>query len=261
MRGEVRFDGVARRFGRTTALAGVDVAFRPGVRVGIVGESGSGKSTLARLLVGLDTPSQGRVTYDGQDLSAVLRSPAGRRDYWRDVQFVQQDTTSAFDPRCDFRDALTSPARHLLGASDAEADDLVRRTVVDVGLAEELLDRRPDQLSGGQRQRMAIARALVVRPSLLVCDEAVSALDVSVQGRVLNLLKTTTAATGAGLVFISHGLPATAFATEHLIVMYRGRIVEQGSTHDLLRDPRDPYTTSLVASYRDLAGDETTTHH
>ncbi|MEO9323524.1 ATP-binding cassette domain-containing protein [Nocardioides sp. C4-1] len=250
---QIVVDGVGKRYGRHTALESVTTTFDPGQRVGIVGESGSGKSTLARLVMGLERPTSGAIVVDGLELGQRLATPSGRRDYWRRVQLVQQDTASSFNPRFTFARALSVPAQRLLGLDLRAAETEAARVVDAVGLPDRLLEARPAQLSGGQRQRMALARALVVRPSVLVCDEAVSALDVSAQGRVLNLVKTYAVETGATLVFISHGLPATAFVSEEMVVMYRGRLVERGDTDTLMAAPTDDYTAGLVASYRELA--------
>lgn len=250
---QIVVDGVGKRYGRHTALETVTTTFEPGQKVGIVGESGSGKSTLARLVMGLERPTSGEVVVDGRELGSQLSTATGRRDYWRRVQMVQQDTSSSFNPRFTFTRALSVPAQRLLGLDRAAAEAEAARVVDQVGLPERLLASRPSQLSGGQRQRMALARALICKPQVLVCDEAVSALDVSAQGRVLNLVKTYAAESGATLLFISHGLPATAFVSDEMVVLYRGRLRERGATTDLLASPTDDYTAGLVASYRELA--------
>jgi peptide/nickel transport system ATP-binding protein len=242
---------VTRRFGRTghVALDGIDAAFGDGTRVGIVGESGSGKSTLARLAAALDRPTSGTIEFNGQPLAATLGTSFGRRDFRRAVQLVGQDTTSSFDPRRTLRDALRQPAVRLLGLDVAETDARIDALAAEFGLPDGAVDRRPTELSGGQRQRVSLARALIVGPRLLLCDEVVSALDVSVQGAILNAIKRYCVETGAGLVFVSHGLPATAFVAERMIVMYRGRIVEQGATHQVLTAPEHPYTRMLLAAH------------
>ncbi|MCM0620143.1 ABC transporter ATP-binding protein [Nocardioides bruguierae] len=242
-------EGAVKRYGRATALAGVDLIVHPGDRLGLVGESGSGKSTLGRLLLGLEHPEEGSVLVDGRELRSVLSTRSGRLGYRRRVQLVAQDTSSTFDPRHSVGDSIMVPARLLGGHDTAGARAAMEQVATELEIPLALLDRRPDQLSGGQRQRMAIARALVVRPELVVADEVVSALDVSVQGTVLNLLKRYCREHGAGLVFISHGLPATAFITERLVVLYHGVVAETGPTDQVLEHPQDPYTRSLVAAY------------
>jgi ABC-type glutathione transport system ATPase component len=246
---QVVLEDVTRRFGDKVAVAPLSLTIEAGDRIGVVGESGSGKSTLARMIVGLDAPSAGTITVDGRDQRNWLATTGSRRNLRRRIQLVAQDTTSTFDPRRTIRDALTTPARLLGGHSPAQADSLVEEVVAEMGLPPALVDRYPAELSGGQRQRMAIARALVVRPGLLVCDEAVSALDVSVQGTVLNLIVRYCREQGAGLVFVSHGLPATAFATRDLVVMLHGHVVEHGATADVLGAPTHSYTTALVAAH------------
>lgn len=236
---------------QVAAVDGVSLALEPGLAMGIVGESGSGKSTLARMAVGLLPPSSGSITFNGTDLGRLLARRAGRLEFRRDVQFVGQDTTSSFDPYRTLRDAIRLPLMRLRGMRRGDADDSVDEIVQLMGLSPAYADRRPHQVSGGQRQRFAIARGLVVKPRLLVCDEVVSALDVSVQGSILNLLKKYCADHGAGLVFVSHGLPATTFISEQLVVMYQGTIVDQGTTADIIDGTGvHPYTARLLHAYR-----------
>jgi ABC-type glutathione transport system ATPase component len=253
----VQFTGVRRVFGgqgrsEHVAVDDFSLLVDETSRLGIVGESGSGKSTVVRMLVGLDHPSSGTVEFNGRATSHMR--PVEQRAFRRVVQLVAQDTSSSFDPRRSLRDAVRRPAVKLLGLPNDQADAAVDRTLRELGLDPKLADRRPHQVSGGQRQRFSIARALVVRPRIIVCDEAVSALDVSVQGSVLNLLKRYCAVNGAGLVFVSHGLPATAFISERLIVMYRGEIVEEGPTEQVMFSPRHSYTRTLVAASRGGSG-------
>jgi ABC-type glutathione transport system ATPase component len=246
-------DGVVRRFGGRrqsfTAVNGVSLTFGSGSAIGVVGESGSGKSTLARLFSGLDTPTAGGITLDGREIRSLLALRADRADLRRTVQYIAQDTTSSFDPRRTLRDAVTTPLRRLRDLDAPAADEAAEAMAARLGLDPALLDRYPAQVSGGQRQRFALARGLVVEPALLICDEVVSALDVSVQGSVLNTLKAYCADTGAGLMFVSHGLPATAFVAADLVVMYRGEIVERGDTESVLTESTDPYTRSLLAAH------------
>lgn len=254
VRVHLALEAVAKEFGtrrsRHTALETTDLSFDERSRTGVVGESGSGKSTMARLLVGLEQPSRGTVLFDGLPVPELLGSRTGRVRFRREVQFVGQDTTSSFDPRRRLLDSLTDPLRRLTGIGEREAVEQALSTVTSMRLPEELAHRHPHQLSGGQRQRFAIARALTVRPRLLICDEVVSALDVSVQGAVLNLLKDYCREQGAGIVFVSHGLPATGFVADELLVMKRGRIVERGPAREVLHRPQDPYTRSLVSAHR-----------
>jgi peptide/nickel transport system ATP-binding protein len=238
-----------------TAVDDVSLLVDQTTRIGIVGESGSGKSTVVRMMVGLDHPTSGTVEFNGRATTAML--PTEMRSFRLAVQLVAQDTSSSFDPRRSLRDAVRRPAQKLLGMASNTADSEVDKTLHDLGLDPRLADRKPHQVSGGQRQRFAIARAMVVRPRVIVCDEAVSALDVSVQGSVLNLLKRYCIDNQAGLVFVSHGLPATAFVAEQLVVMYHGKIVEEGPTNQVMFAPQHSYTQTLINAYR--ATSESTT--
>jgi ABC-type glutathione transport system ATPase component len=230
------------------ALGGVNAFVDSNTRMGIVGESGSGKSTLVRTMVGLETPTTGRVAFRGQNLQEM--GSADRREFRRAVQLIAQDTSSSFDPRRTLRDSVRRPAQNLLGADRRRADELVDETLALVGLSPPMADRKPHEVSGGQRQRFSIARALIVKPGVIICDEVVSAMDVSVQGTVLNLLKRYCASADAGLVFVSHGLPATAFVSETIAVMKDGLIVEQGPTHRILHECEHPYTQALLGAHR-----------
>jgi len=235
------------------ALRGVSLSVDRRSRIGIVGESGSGKSTLVRILLGLEHPSDGQIAFRGRPMARLTKER--RRDFRRTVQLVGQDTSSSFDPLRTLRDSVRRPAMQLRGMNkaiaDAAVDDMLRQLNLDPALA----DRRPDKVSGGQRQRFAIARALIVEPEVIVCDEAVSALDVSVQGAVLNLLKDICEQREAGLVFVSHGLPATAFIADELIVMHEGLIVERGSVGQIMSAAEHPYTQRLIGAYRATSGD------
>ncbi|WP_032393120.1 ABC transporter ATP-binding protein [Rhodococcoides fascians] len=237
----------------TPAVDDISMKITSSSAVGIVGESGSGKSTLVRMMCGLLSPTTGSVSYNGTELNGVLSSRAGRRDFRSKVQYVAQDTTSSFDPRRTLRDAVRLPAMRLLGMNAKTADARVDETLASLELDPAMADRFPTEVSGGQRQRFSIARALVVEPRILLCDEVVSALDVSVQGAILNMLRQYCIDSDCGLVFVSHGLPATAFIASELVVMRNGVIVEQGTTDDVVERPQDPYTVELLDAYR---GDE-----
>jgi ABC-type oligopeptide transport system ATPase subunit len=247
--------GVSKHFGgrgktRHTAVDDVSLTFDSTTMIGVVGESGSGKSTLARMMVGLERPSSGGVTLNGRDLAGQLAARPDRLSARRILQFVGQDTTSSFDPRRTLRDAVRRPAILLNGLDKDAADAQVERILERLGLSSAQADRYPFEVSGGQRQRFALARAMVVSPRLLVCDEVVSALDVSVQGSILNMLKKYCAEEHAGLTFVSHGLPATAFIADELVVMRHGQIVERGPTRRILDAPEHPYTIRLLDAYR-----------
>lgn len=232
------------------AVDAVDLTLKSGVRMGIVGQSGSGKSTLARMLAGLAAPTRGSVFFEGEDIAQMLGSKSQRLRFRRAVQFIGQDTTSSFDPLRTLRHSLRAPAVRLRDLTTAQADAEIDNLLSQLSIPPQLADRYPREVSGGQRQRFAIARALIVEPRILICDEIVSALDVSVQGSVLNFLKAYAARTGAGLAFISHGIAATAFIAEELTVMLGGLIIEQGATRDVITQPQHEHTAALVASSR-----------
>ena len=239
-----------RGAGRTVAVQPMDLEIDTSTALGIVGESGSGKSTLARLLVGFETPTAGAIHLDGRPISRMLSMPRERREFRRAVQFVAQDTFSAFDPRRTLRDAVATPLRVLREVTGPAADAEIRDVLGLLQLDPAMLDRYPSQVSGGQRQRFALARSLVVRPQILLCDEVVSALDVSVQGAVLNMIRDYCETYRVGLGFISHGLPATTFIADSLLVMRHGAVVETGPTEQVVDRPEHPYTRTLLDAYR-----------
>jgi len=238
-----------RRSDRHTAVDGVSLTVETGEAVGIVGESGSGKSTLARILAGVDFPSSGTVFYNDVPIRSQVKGRNDRLNLRRHVQMVAQDTSSSFDPLKTLRASVRTPAMRLLGLSRAQADAEVDRVTAELELPPGLADRYPQHVSGGQRQRFALARAMAVRPSLLICDEVVSALDVSVQGSVLNILRRYCAESGAGLIFVSHGLPATSFVSDRIVVMRHGKIVENAATSVVLNQPSHDYTEQLLSAY------------
>jgi ABC-type glutathione transport system ATPase component len=246
----IRAEGIERAFGKHRALDGVTLEFAAGSRTGIVGESGSGKSTLARIMVGLESTDAGAVFYGEHRLADELRTSTGRSRVRQMVQFVGQDTNSTFDARHTLGQSVAYPAQRLLGLSRDDAEDLARRTVQRLELNPDFLTRYPAQVSGGQRQRFALARALVVSPKMLICDEVVSALDVSAQAVVLNHLRHLNEEFGTGLIFVSHSLPATAFVAEDLVVMFNGQVVERGPVDRVIHSPEAPYTRALLNAYR-----------
>jgi peptide/nickel transport system ATP-binding protein len=228
------------------ALAGVSFTLQRGHSLGLVGESGSGKSTLARLVMALETPSAGQVRFDGQDLhaldaEALRRARAG-------FQMVFQDPYGSLDPRRKVLQTVSEPLAVLHGASAAEQRERAAEALDAVGLRSADLDKYPHEFSGGQRQRIAIARALITRPKLIVADEPVSALDVSVQAQVLNLMQDLQDRFGVTYLFISHDLAVVDLVCDEVIVLQHGRIVEQGHPDQLFRDPQHPYTRRLLAA-------------
>jgi ABC-type glutathione transport system ATPase component len=250
-----RFAGRRRWFGAASAdvVALADIAFSVsrGESFGLVGESGSGKSTLGRCLTRLLTPDTGHIRFDGSDIT-MLTGTALRRARRR-FQFVHQDATGALDPRFSVGQLLAEPlAIHGIGDREsrraAVADILPR-----VGLTPDIAARRSHQLSGGQRQRIGLARALMLKPELLVLDEPVSALDVSVQAQMLNLLRELQQAFGLTYVFIGHDLAVAEYFCDRIAVMQHGRIVEMGRAQSVFSTPQHAYTQALVAAIPRLA--------
>ena len=228
------------------AVSGVDLAVYEGETLALVGESGCGKSTLGRLLLGLLPPTQGQVFFDGQDLAAL--PPARLRALRRQMQLVFQDTAAALNPRWTVGQSLAEPLRIHNLCPRGEYAARGAALLTQVGLAPDLLDRYPHQLSGGQRQRVGLARALALSPRLVVCDEPVSALDVSVQAQMLNLLADLQASQGLTYVLISHDLGVVRHSSDRVCVMFLGRVCEVGPTQALFSAPRHPYTKFLLDS-------------
>ncbi|WP_119458905.1 ABC transporter ATP-binding protein [Rhodospirillaceae bacterium SYSU D60014] len=228
------------------AVDGVSLRVERGRTLGIVGESGCGKSTLARMLVGLLEPSAGTIILDGKPVDERKRE--NRLDFHRKVQLVFQDPLSSLNPRKTVRQILEAPLQVLLGMSRAERAARVTELMRLVSLRPEFVDRYPHEFSGGQCQRIGIARALAAEPALIVLDEPVSALDVSIQAQVLRLLKDLQQRLGLTYVFISHDLAVVENICDRIAVMYFGKVVEEGSKADIFRRPAHDYTKLLLAS-------------
>ncbi|MCC6850687.1 MAG: ATP-binding cassette domain-containing protein [Rubrivivax sp.] len=236
--------GHARRVVR--AVDGVSIAVEGGRTLGIVGESGCGKSTLARLLLQLEHPTEGAVRFEGRDLAA--HDAAATRAYRRAVQAVFQDPYSSLSPRMRIGALLAEPLEvHRIG-DKAERAARVAQMLQWVGLPEAAVERYPHEFSGGQRQRIAIARALVLQPRLVVLDEPISALDVSIRAQVLNLLHDLQQRLGVAYVFIAHDLHAVASLADRIAVMYLGEVVETGPAAAVAAEPAHPYTQMLFAA-------------
>jgi peptide/nickel transport system ATP-binding protein len=235
---ELRFENITVRYGATTAVDGVSLAVPPGQVVGLVGESGSGKSTLARAAVGLAPVSGGAITLDGRPVPTKGRN--------RPLQMVFQDPYSSLDPRMSIGESVAEAMPR--GASRTERRAEVRRLLELVHLDPTRAGARPSELSGGQRQRVALARALAGRPAVVIADEITSALDVSIQGAVLNLVRELQRELGLSMLFISHNLAVVRYVATHVAVMHRGRIVEEGPTAQVLAAPDHDYTRELLAA-------------
>ncbi|MBB4122104.1 ABC transporter ATP-binding protein [Martelella radicis] len=249
-RAERTFGGGKTLFGKKLpavhAVQDVTIDVKKGETLGIVGESGCGKSTLARLLSGLDVPTGGKITFEGKDLAEEARK--NPRALARQVQYVFQDPVSSLNPRKKIRTILEAPLIHLLKLNKAERGKRLEELMNAVNLAPEFLDRYPHEFSGGQAQRIGIARALAANPEVIVLDEPVSALDVSVQAQVLNILDDLKARFGLTYLFISHDLSVVESISDRVAVMYFGRIVELGTRDQVFSGALHPYTHLLLNS-------------
>jgi peptide/nickel transport system ATP-binding protein len=230
-------------YGKVKALDAVSLAIRPGETVGLIGESGSGKSTLARLLTDLVRPSAGRVLFDGAELGRLRR--ADRRRFRRDVQMIFQDPVASLSPRMTVKQLLAEPLA-IHGLARAEAWPGVIELLRRVGLPETILDKYPHQVSGGQARRVGIARALVLRPRLVVADEPTAGLDVSVQGDLINLMTELQRDFGLTYLLVSHNLNVVRVMADRFAVLYMGHFVETGPAATVFATPAHPYTRALI---------------
>lgn len=237
----IRGTGLTRRFGGTTAVDAVDITVRAGESLGVIGESGSGKTTLMKLVLGILAPDQGEVAFEGTPITV---GGFGVRPWRRHMQVVLQDPYSSLTPSMRVREILAEPVQLLEKRRPRRGE--VSSLLAEVGLDETMAERYPHQLSGGQRQRVAIARALAVRPRVLVADEPVSALDVSVRADLLATLGRIIDERGLTLVVVSHDLGVVQRLCPQTMVMSNGRVVEQGPTLQLLTSPQHPITQALV---------------
>lgn len=239
----VEYKGKGFRAKTFRALTDINISISQGETLGLVGESGSGKTTLGRAVLGLAPVSHGKIIFEGNDISGATRQQ--RRSLSRDLQVVFQDPYTSLNPALEVGDILAEPLR-VQGKSTSEAKTRVRELLDQVGLPSDAEHRLPREFSGGQRQRVAIARALALSPKLIVCDEPVSALDLSTQAVVLDLFLQIQRDTGVSYLFVSHDLDVVRHISHRVAVMYRGEIVEQGAAEAVTRDPDHPYTQRLL---------------
>ncbi|WP_411709869.1 ATP-binding cassette domain-containing protein [Arthrobacter sp. B10-11] len=225
------------------ALTGINITIGQGETLGLVGESGSGKTTLGRAVLGLAPVTGGKIMFEGKDISHATRRQ--RRTLSRDLQVVFQDPYTSLNPALEIGDILAEPLG-VQGMEQSAAKKRVRELLDQVGLPSDAVHRLPREFSGGQRQRVAIARALALSPKLIVCDEPVSALDLSTQARVLDLFLQIQKDTGVSYLFVSHDLDVVRHISHRVAVMYHGEIVEQGPADVVTRDPEHPYTQRLL---------------
>ncbi|AJY45926.1 ABC transporter ATP-binding protein [Martelella endophytica] len=242
----VKRDLLGRAKARVQAVDDVSLRLMPGETLAVVGESGCGKSTLGRLMMRLIEPTTGQVFLDGEDITAL--SHAELRARRRHVQLIFQDPYASLNPRMTIAETIAEPLKlyNILPASKRRAR--VNELLKLVGLRPEQANRYPNEFSGGQRQRVVIARALASEPKAIVCDEAVSALDVSIQSQILNLLKDLQARLGLAFIFISHDLSVVKHISDRIAVMYLGKLVELGTAEQIFAEPRHPYTRALLSS-------------
>ena len=242
---------VARRLGVTVnedtvhAVDHINLSVFDGEVVGLVGESGCGKSTLGRLITGLIPPTSGSIRYRGKDIASLSKNDS--RDFSLNLQMIFQDPYASLNPRMKVREIVGEAAAYHNLIARGAVNDYVAEMLVMVGLDESYLMRYPHQFSGGQRQRVGIARALAVKPSCIVCDEAVAALDVSIQAQIINLFIELRQKLSLTLLFISHDLSVVEHLCDRVAIMYLGRIVEQGTVEEVFSRPNHPYTQALLS--------------
>ncbi len=246
----LKIEGLVVNFGTKRkpfhAVDVVDLEIAEGETVGLVGESGSGKSTIGRAVLGLNPVSQGKITFNGSDISHVHAKD--RKDVAEHLQVVFQDPYSSLNPSLTVGEILSEPLMAKKAMSKEEARARIQELLGRVGLPADAIDRYPSRFSGGQRQRIAIARALALSPKLVIGDEPVSALDLSTQAQVLNLLAELRGKSGLAYLFIAHDLAVVKHLSQRIVVLYRGRIMEEGKASEVYNNPKHPYTKALLAA-------------
>lgn len=226
------------------ALDGINFTLERGRTLGIVGESGSGKSTLGGIVGDLRKPTKGQILYKDTDIEKLDK--ASYREYRRNVQFIFQSPQESMNPIYSIEKVLMEPMNILLDLGAEEKKKRMMETLELVGLKESILEKSPREISGGQAQRLAIARSIMLRPEILILDEPTSALDVSIQAQILNLLRRLQKELGISYLFITHNMALINYMCDELMVLYKGRVVEQGPVGSIVEDPQDDYTKSLL---------------
>ena len=222
------------------ALKNINIKLKKGECIGIVGESGCGKSTLARIIVGIERKTSGKIIFDNKEIEGISKT--------KDIQMIFQNPLSSFNPRMKIVDYMWEPLRNYFKLSKKDSIPFIKKSLIDVGLDENALEKYPHEFSGGQLQRITIARAIIIKPKLIVCDEITSALDVSVQKQILELLKKLQKDLDLSYLFIGHDLAVVQDISQKIVVMYMGEIVEELDSIDLKSKAKHPYTKLLLNS-------------